>query len=605
MSEASGQDDTRVASRSADGSAPPALPPGAPTRIGRFELRAMLGEGAFGRVYRGFDSELRRDVAIKVPHLAGLDDEFRERFLREARAIATIHHPNLCPVYEVGTDGQLPYIVMRFVAGTTLANVIDNLKTPMPVRNAVMIVRKLALGMAAAHAQGVTHRDLKPANVLYDTANREVLITDFGLAHVGGEMNLTAKDTFLGTPAYSSPEQADRRIDAVGPLADLYSLGVILYEMLTGDVPFNGSVMEVAMAHCITPPTPPSQVRSGIDEKLEAIVLKAMAKKPADRYPSTKAFAEVLTDYLRPTDQSAAPTGSVSDMPAIALGGGREPEQATETVAEKQAGKRTAPAFEVVSPPPPPAVVEVVEEEDAGAGAEAAKEARRSGNRKSAKKAKGGKKKKRGEDVSPFVALLQNKVVWAGAAVAFVALVLLVVFLLKSKKAPETVQTPTPDPVAAPVQPPPQQTKGEPKVEPKVNPKGKPKVDAAAEKLRLALLDKWKFTSAPGFDAAAFAKLDKQGRYLYLTFNADGTAELGLDSNNADDQAKLAKEKGARFAMQFRATSSNQCEFYGMPADFQGIKLGTETRMTVDQTGNSLTLTNKNGTWRLIRNQPR
>jgi serine/threonine protein kinase len=598
MADSSAQDNARVADREARGSGPAGapLPAGAPARLGKFEIRAMLGEGAFGRVYRGYDSELRRDVAIKVPHTAGLDEEFRARFIREARAIATIHHPNVCPVFEVGTEGDLPYIVMRFVAGSTLAHVIDNLKTPMPIRNAVMIARKLALGMAAAHSQGVTHRDLKPANVLYDTANREVLITDFGLARVGGDINLTAKDSFLGTPAYTSPEQANRKIDQVGPLSDVYSLGVILYEMLTGDVPFNGSVMEVAIAHCITQPDPPSTRRPEIDARMDALVLKVMSKKPADRYPSARAFADALTDYLRPSDSAAGATGSAPELPSVALGGGREPESAVDTLAEKQAGRRTAPAFEVVLKAPAP-IVELDEDEEAPA----TKSARRSAGRKSSKLSKNKKKKKKA--ASPLDVLMKNWMAVLGGVLGLVALVLLVVFLTRDRS-PATVQKSTPEPEKTPVVNPVVQNPK--KVDPKDDPTKHIVVveDPNVAKLRQGLVDKWRVLSGPGVDVAALTKLK---RYMYIKFDNNDIAELGLDSNDGLERTELRKDPTTQKQMGYIVTSSTGFEFTGaLPPTFHGLRFGANMRaMTAELSGNNLTLTGKSGQIKLVRNTPR
>ncbi|MFO0799711.1 MAG: serine/threonine-protein kinase [Gemmataceae bacterium] len=271
---------------------------GMPQQVGRYEVIALLGEGAFGRVYRGFDPKLAREVAIKVPRFDALTPELRERFLREARAAATIHHPNVCPIYDVETDGDVPYLVMRFVSGGTLASVLEGRAEPFPADEAVAIVHKLALGVAAAHAQDVLHRDLKPANVLWDEATREVLVTDFGLARVAGGAQLSRTGDILGTPAYMSPEQARARQGEVGPLTDVYSLGVILYRLLSGALPFGGSVMEVLAQAQFDTPRRPSEVRPGLDPRLDELCAKAMAKSPADRYRSAAAFAGALADYL-------------------------------------------------------------------------------------------------------------------------------------------------------------------------------------------------------------------------------------------------------------------------------------------------------------------
>ncbi len=618
MADANAPNDARGAvKRPAFGSgsnpAPGALPSGAPSKIGRFELRALLGEGAFGRVYRGYDAELRREVAIKVPHAASLNDEFRERFLREARAVAAIHHPNVCPIFEVGTEGTMPYIVMRFVAGTTLAHIIDNLKTPMPIRNAVMIARKLALGMAAAHAQGVTHRDLKPANILYETANREVLITDFGLARVGGDVNLTARDSFLGTPAYTSPEQANRKVEQVGPLSDVYSLGVILYEMLTGDVPFNGSVMEVAIAHCITKPDPPSSRRAEIDAKLDAIVLRTMEKKPTDRYKSAREFSDVLTEYLRPGDSTAVQPGSAPELPSIGLAGGREPEPAVETVAENRSERRTAPVVDQPKPakaskPAPPPIIELDEdedEEDADAGAQATKETRRSEARKTTKQSKAVKKKKKEEDEedeSPLAALLQNKMAWAGVGLSALALVLLIVFVAgnrgpKTKTVQKADGPPVEESKGGFKAPPPQNSQADQK------PPVAPAASAADLKLRNLVLGRWRITS--GIDdvvpAQEMAKWKADKIYIYFDFKSDGLVYLGIDSFDVEVRVRLAKDFVA-IPLKYRAAGSDKLEFFDVPQGFeQAGAFGRGVQMSVKIDGDDMTLKHNNETVKLIR----
>src|SRR5581483_5068239 len=222
-----------------------------------------------------------------------------ERFLQEARAAATIRHPNICPIYDVGMEGNLPYIIMSFVPDGTLANLIVRRRASFSPQDAVTIARKLAMGLVAAHAKNVSHRDLKPQNVLWDEASREVLITDFGLARIGGGAQRTREGQMLGTVGYMAPEQAHGKQAVVGPLSDVYALGVILYQLLTGRLPFQGSEVEILAQAQFAEPQPPSAVRPGLDPRLDSLCLRALANKPEDRYPSGKALAEALGDYRR------------------------------------------------------------------------------------------------------------------------------------------------------------------------------------------------------------------------------------------------------------------------------------------------------------------
>jgi serine/threonine protein kinase len=277
---------------------PPAPEP-MPMRLGRYEVRDRIGRGGMATVYRAHDPELRRDVAIKVPRF---DGPGLDRFRREARAAAAVRHPHVCPVYDVGEIEAVPFAVMAFIEGTTLAQLVA--AGPLEPGRAVEVVRQVAEGLAVVHAHGIVHRDLKPANILIDRTD-QALLTDFGLALCQG--NPCATDgTLAGTPAYMAPEQAAGKLDEVGPLSDVYSLGAVLYELLTGRPPFRGDPVKVVnqVAHAELPP--PSRFRPDLGPALESIILTAMARRPRDRYPSAAAFAEALATW-QSTEGTAPP----------------------------------------------------------------------------------------------------------------------------------------------------------------------------------------------------------------------------------------------------------------------------------------------------------
>ena len=270
-----------------------------PVRVGRFVVKAVLGTGTYGRVLLALDSEMGRQVAIKQPFGEGLKPEYRADFLKEARAAAVIdQHANVCPVYHIDTDGGLPYIVMRFVPGGTLKAIMER-RGAFPAREAAAVAAQLARGLAAAHAKGVIHRDLKPANVLFDPGNGTYLLTDFGLARLASNAaTATLGRGAHGTPFYMPPEQwGGREFGPVTPLADVYSLGVILYELLVGAPPFSGGPFELMTQHCTDEPIPPSIHRPQIDPRIEALCLKALKKRPAERFRSAREFAEELDAY--------------------------------------------------------------------------------------------------------------------------------------------------------------------------------------------------------------------------------------------------------------------------------------------------------------------
>ena len=272
---------------------------GLPQVFGRYRVQKLLGGGGMGAVYLVINTELEREEALKVPHFDAADDPaVRERFLREAKSAAKLDHPNLCPVYDVGVLDGVYYLTMRHLKGKLLSEYGG---TAQPVRKAVEIVTKLAQALSAAHAKGVIHRDLKPTNIMM-CAGVGPVVMDFGLAKQTGRQDrtLTQLGTTLGTPAYMPAEQVKGELERVGPASDIYSLGVILFQLLTGRLPFEGAtVAEVYGKILYTEAPAPSALRPGLPPTLDAICHKAMAKTPEGRYASMKEFAAALGEYLK------------------------------------------------------------------------------------------------------------------------------------------------------------------------------------------------------------------------------------------------------------------------------------------------------------------
>jgi serine/threonine protein kinase len=273
------------------------LRPGVPVlpfTLGRYRLEQQIGQGGMGAVYRAQDKQLGRVVALKVPFLSGpTADTIRARFLAEAQSAAALAHPNICPVYDLGEIDGVPYITMAFVQGQPLSRLIDPAQ-PFEVRRAAALVRKIALALEEAHAKGVIHRDLKPGNVMLDERG-EPVIMDFGLARRADvALALTQEGDLMGTPAYMPPEQIYGDVQAMGPACDIYSLGVMLYELVAGQPPFQGDVLALVSQISNDPPPPLSRFRPGLDPALDAICLRALAKQPAARFPSMRAFADAL-----------------------------------------------------------------------------------------------------------------------------------------------------------------------------------------------------------------------------------------------------------------------------------------------------------------------
>lgn len=280
-------------------------------QFGRYRIVRILGQGAMGTVYLAEDTQLRRQVALKTPHFdKDPSGELLERLYREARAAATLRHPNICPVHDVGQIDGTHYISMAYIEGHPLSAFIRSTK-PQPERQILIIVRKLAQALQEAHDHKIVHRDLKPANIMVDKRG-EPLIMDFGLARharTDEDVRLTHSGTLVGTPAYMAPEQVDADPAKIGPATDQYSLGVILYELLTGRLPFRGSMMAV-LGQIVTKQAPaPSQIRTGLDPRIDAACLKMMAKNPSDRFPSLSAVANELATILKNPAARSAPTG--------------------------------------------------------------------------------------------------------------------------------------------------------------------------------------------------------------------------------------------------------------------------------------------------------
>ena len=308
------------------GEGPPIAEP-MPRRFGRFLVRRELGRGAFGVVSQAYDPHLRREVALKVPRAeALLTPELRARFRHEAMAAAGLDHPNIVPVYEAGEEGPVCFIATAYCPGTTLAAWLRWRTVPVPFRVAAGLVATLAEAVEHAHRRGVLHRDLKPSNVLLeepapgapagDGSELVPRITDFGLAKLldawpaeDAAANLTVSGVIMGTPSYMAPEQAEGRGGAVGPAADIYSLGVILYEVLTGRPPFQAdSALETLVQVRTQDPLPPSRLRPRLPRDLETICLKCLNKPPQARYPSAQALAEDLRRFLAALPIRARPT---------------------------------------------------------------------------------------------------------------------------------------------------------------------------------------------------------------------------------------------------------------------------------------------------------
>jgi eukaryotic-like serine/threonine-protein kinase len=279
----------------------------------RYELEELVGTGGMSTVFRARDRQLERRVAIKILHEHyARDPEYLERFRREARAVAKLSHPNIVTVIDRGDDDGRQYIVFEYVEGENLKELI--LRTGrLPVRQALELALAVADGLAFAHDRGLVHRDVKPQNVLLN-GEGEVKVTDFGIARsLRVEHGVTQTGTVLGTGEYLAPEQASGK--QVSPATDVYSLGVVLWELLAGDVPFVGeNFVAIALRHVNEPPPLLRERRPDVSPRLEAAVDRALAKDPARRFPSMAAFATELRACLSEVERDAVPPPPADDL---------------------------------------------------------------------------------------------------------------------------------------------------------------------------------------------------------------------------------------------------------------------------------------------------
>jgi eukaryotic-like serine/threonine-protein kinase len=286
-------------------------------KLGRYEILSEIGKGAMGVVYTASDPLLSRTVAIKTINMSldsGEKAEYEARFFQEARAAGGLNHPNIVTIYDIGNSGNIAYMAMELLAGRELKHLLSAGQR-IPVERAIDIATQAADGLAYAHEHGVVHRDIKPANIMIVRDGR-VKITDFGIAHMRAADVRTETGVMLGSPRYMAPEQVvGKRADA---RADIFSLGVILYEMVTGEPPFMGHDVNSMMFQIVnfTPP-PPSARAPEVPAVLDFIIAKTLAKAPDDRYPNAAELARDLRDCAKQLEEgSDAPKSAVAQAPA-------------------------------------------------------------------------------------------------------------------------------------------------------------------------------------------------------------------------------------------------------------------------------------------------
>jgi serine/threonine-protein kinase len=284
-----------------------------PTKIGRYEIRAELGRGGMATVYRAYDPSFDREVAIKVlPRELQHDPQFHDRFKREIKTIASLEHPAIVPVYDVGEEDGVPYFVMRYMTGGSLTTWIE--KGKFSLQDAARIIERLASALAYAHKNGIVHRDLKPDNILFDNIG-DPFISDFGVAKFTGTSSNLTGSGIIGTPAYMSPEQAQG--EAVDNRSDIYGLGVIIFQMLSGKQPYNATTpMGVAVKH-ITEPVPEIlKANPSLPAETDTIIKTAMAKNKDNRYPTATALSKAMNQAAFGNEKNSSSKSGAAPAPS-------------------------------------------------------------------------------------------------------------------------------------------------------------------------------------------------------------------------------------------------------------------------------------------------